>query len=283
MRYQIEDGVLIKAEGNDQIVTIPEGVRVIRTSAFVGLDIKTLNLPKSLEEIEPKAFLDCKIKDEIILTKNIVSVGEKAFFGKTPVNIVVKPSYITRGWQAFWSEKRGFLADNNVTYEDEYEEPDEENIELYAEARKNGLVLDGTALVDVDDRVDGTLVIPYGVTEIKKSAFSCSSRVERVLVPGSVQIVNESAFIGCERLKEVVFCEGIDTIKIGAVTLCKKLEIIEIAGEIRNIENFAFFYNNKKTKIVVTGMEHESYDWGNMWNSHGSGIFKMKMYETIYK
>lgn len=57
----------------------------------------------------------------------------------------------------------------------------------------------------------GTVVIPDGVTRIRKSAFSMS-KISKVILPDSMIRLQNEAFYGCEYLKEIDFGHGIERI-----------------------------------------------------------------------
>lgn len=61
--FLISGGVLVAYRGDLAEVTIPEGVRVIAGGAFEDHDeIKTLILPESLQDIDPKSFSGCSLE-----------------------------------------------------------------------------------------------------------------------------------------------------------------------------------------------------------------------------
>ena len=59
--YLIKNGILIKYAGNgDEIVSIPEGITVIDSMAFIGhSEIKKIIIPNSVTSISPYAFVSC--------------------------------------------------------------------------------------------------------------------------------------------------------------------------------------------------------------------------------
>lgn len=57
----------------------------------------------------------------------------------------------------------------------------------------------------------GTVVIPDGVTRIRKSAFS-RSKISKVIFPDSMVSLQNEAFYGCEYLTEIDFGHGIEQI-----------------------------------------------------------------------
>ena len=57
-----------------------------------------------------------------------------------------------------------------------------------------------------------TLVIPEGVKTIKRQTFDCFGKIEKVIIPDSVEEIEGGAFYGCTSLKTIVLGSGVKTI-----------------------------------------------------------------------
>ena len=100
--FVIEDGVLVKYNGKESRVVIPEGVRVIGASAFYGnKTIKTIEIREGLEGIASRAFMNSSIT-EITLPASIKTVGESAFESC----LCKKSGLYSRGCGGRYREKR---------------------------------------------------------------------------------------------------------------------------------------------------------------------------------
>lgn len=84
----VEDGktaivadVLLHIADDDEIINVPNGVRVIAKKAFAGKKARIINLPDSLEVIGDYAFLDCVYLEEIHMSKNLKFKGNNIFKG----------------------------------------------------------------------------------------------------------------------------------------------------------------------------------------------------------
>ena len=77
--FVIENGVLIKYNGNANTVTVPKGVTVIGRSAFSGSNITKVELPKGLKKIEYSAFSSCKNLKSITIPNGVAYIGDSAF------------------------------------------------------------------------------------------------------------------------------------------------------------------------------------------------------------
>ncbi len=88
----VGDNVLIKYNGTDSEVIIPDGVRVI-CDAFKGYDdspVKTVKMPKSVEILNG-TFNECDIEN-IELHEGITAIGERTFRGNNLKELVMPAS-----------------------------------------------------------------------------------------------------------------------------------------------------------------------------------------------
>ena len=83
MKNEGEDMILVRYNGSEESVTIPEHVTIIGKDAFKKCKIKTVYIPKRVRCIEDGAFLGCRALTSIVfLEKHChVSIGHKSFYG----------------------------------------------------------------------------------------------------------------------------------------------------------------------------------------------------------
>lgn len=103
------DGVLYSADGKSLVCfpagrtgefTVPDGVEVIGTSAFLGSRLTKLTIPKGVSVIENYAFNKSEIS-EIILTEGLMEIGNYAF-ADSGLKSTVLPKGLTKiGNRAF--------------------------------------------------------------------------------------------------------------------------------------------------------------------------------------
>ena len=80
--FEIREDILIRYNGNDEVVTIPDGIRKIDKKAFYNnKTIVKAILPDSVEIINSSAFAECPNLEQIILSDNsrLGLIGEAAF------------------------------------------------------------------------------------------------------------------------------------------------------------------------------------------------------------
>lgn len=87
-KFCIVGDVLIKYNGKDENVVIPDGVRIIADGVFAGkLTVKTVTLPSGLEYVGNSAFRSCYNLTEVVFDKDTPPVlGENAFDGCPLIN-----------------------------------------------------------------------------------------------------------------------------------------------------------------------------------------------------
>lgn len=68
----------------------------------------------------------------------------------------------------------------------------------------NWLTIHNGILTDCSQDAEGVIIIPYGVTEIRKEAFLFCHGLSMVYIPNSVTKIDHGAFSGCDSLQVVV-------------------------------------------------------------------------------
>lgn len=89
--FEIKDGCLIKYRGSEKEITIPEGVKTIKSYAFTGQSFEVLNLPESLEKIESYAITECKPRS-ITFGGSLKQIDEKAIGYYTKYEFILSPT-----------------------------------------------------------------------------------------------------------------------------------------------------------------------------------------------
>ncbi len=86
---------------------------------------------------------------------------------------------------------------------------------------------------------NGKGVIPDGVKIIGKNAF-IGTKIEKIIIPSSVETIEYGAFKGCAELKSIIFSEGLVKIESVAFYECGTLEQVIIPESVRKIGGLAF-------------------------------------------
>lgn len=93
---------LYKYIGDDRIIDIPEGVRVIGERAFSYRGMEEVHFPSSLRRINHEAFSNCNDLKEVVLPEGIEVLMSSAFYYCKSVEHIVLPSTLRHLECAFY-------------------------------------------------------------------------------------------------------------------------------------------------------------------------------------
>ena len=146
--------------------------------------------------------------------------------------------------------------------EDDFEDPDDEDIQSQKakideasgykdiDYKKDGgfrffVSEDGqSAITDRYEGYDLEVTVPdtlggLPVTAIGPNTFQ-DCKLEKVILPDTIEIIDRQAFFKCEGLKTIVLPEGVQSIGYCAFAGCISLESIEIPESLETVDEFCF-------------------------------------------
>jgi len=94
--------------------------------------------------------------------------------------------------------------------------------------------------VTEEDIVNGTFIVPEGVTKIDNFAFRRLEELEKVVLPSTLTSIGENAFMSCKDLKEINIPESVTEIGKGAFMSCTKLSMIKLPDTITSLNDSMF-------------------------------------------
>ncbi|MCL2115958.1 MAG: leucine-rich repeat domain-containing protein [Methanobrevibacter sp.] len=105
--FTIDNGVLIKYNGEDSEVEVPSGVRAIGVTAFLDKNtLRKIVLPEGLNELQ-SGFMRCSNLETVILPDSLESIPEMAFQGCISLKSLVLPKNLKNlGDMAFYDCKK---------------------------------------------------------------------------------------------------------------------------------------------------------------------------------
>lgn len=247
---------IIKTKSNTlylgcKTTVIPDGIKVIADGAFMtcfgGREIEPFEMiiPKSIETIERQAFAGCLPLKKIVLAEGLKRIGHWAFNGTSIESIVIPASVSDIDDAAFYgcdSLKVIKVKKGNRVYD----------------SRKGCNAIIET---ENDKLVQGcaSSVIPEGVKVVGRNAF-WRSRIKKIDLPSSVELIEDGAFRHCSELKDVVIPgnvkeiksgafelsgmeelkveEGVEFIAPSAFRLCKNLKLVSLPESLKKAESF---------------------------------------------
>ena len=216
--FVIFNGSLIRYQGMDTDVTIPDTVTSICPEAFVSCNnLTSVVIPDSVTSIGMEAFANCNNLTSVTLSDNITRIENYTFMDCAKLSDITIPDSVTYiGNSAF----RGCGQLKSITIPDGV-------TEIEGDTFRGCSQLESVTLPDSVTRIGGyafyqcsnlkNIMIPSRVTEIGQFAFAYSDigeaycNVCNLTIPDSVKSIGDSAFYACP-LDHVIFGRGIETI-----------------------------------------------------------------------
>lgn len=197
---------------------ISNDVLIIDEDMFQGTNIKSIVIPRNVEEIKSEAFYECSKLEKVALNEGLKKIGSEAFIG-TKIKSITIPSTVEEIGGGAFVDIEVSVADGNKRYE-----------------------VINNCLIEKDTKklICGNInsVIPFGIKEIDRHAFY-KSKIESLEIPGSVRRIKEATFIYCSKLKTVVLNEGLEEI-CESVFAGTKIESIVIPSTVTKIHGDSF-------------------------------------------
>ncbi|MBR5266443.1 MAG: leucine-rich repeat domain-containing protein, partial [Clostridia bacterium] len=262
--FLIQDGILLKYEGTDADVVIPDGIGQIGSWAFTDkTDVKSIVIPEGVTTIMNHAFSGCTQLVAINIPQSVSVIKDGVFYRCSALESVKLPhSNIALGNGIF----------GGCTQMKRLEIP--QGMEK----------INGDSFRGMDNLE--TVIIPASVKSITSLAFSRSKHIKeyivdeanehycsvdgvlynknmdkilacpqtkegKFIIPESVKTIGFSAFSNCESITEVVLHNGITEIEAVAFSRCSKLEKIDLPESLTTIGQDAFHECNLIREVYI--------------------------------
>ena len=236
VNFQIEDGVLVKYNGWQRFVEIPDTVTAIGDEAFKNnTTMLSVEIPDSVTSIGNSAFMGCTSLMGVSIPDSVKTIGGSAFERCTslvsaylPVN---EEFEVIESYTFYNCEKlKEIVIPDSVTH-------------IY-----KGAFCYCEKLKDVK--------LSANLEFLGSCAFGNCSALEKILIPKSLDQCESGygtngPFAYCENLKKVSFEEGTTEITDCLFKYCSGLEQIEIPDTVTNIEYDAFYHCENLSEIEI--------------------------------
>jgi hypothetical protein len=217
--FDIENGVLVRYNGADSDVEIPDGVTAIGEYAFYDKKVQRVSLPDSVTKIGDSAFSRSTLTD-INFHEGLQSIGNGAFqnmwiteanipYGVTEIpsavffnsrlTKVTIPDTVTQiGESAFGNTPlQNVDIPDSVTYAASSSFSGTPFLRSLIETNGGWLILsNGLLVVYAGDDIN--VVIPDSVKRIGTKSFTLRSRMQSLTIPDTVKSIEEPIFINCK-------------------------------------------------------------------------------------
>lgn len=228
-KFEIEDGVLLRYNGDETEITIPDGVTAIDEDVFKDLsDVTSITMPDTVTSIGDYAFSNCKKLTSINIPNSVTSIGNYAFNNCSVLADVQLPtSLVSIGDNAFYACRK-----------------------LTALKMPDGVkTIGNNAFYNCSGVTE--LTLNEGLESIGNNAFY-SVKMKSLSIPSTVKKIGEKAFYYCSSITgEVVLPEGLTEISAGLFRNCSSITGIKIPESVTSIGDEAFYYCQKVENINI--------------------------------
>ena len=236
------------------------GKRAFKNSVNVTFDEDTFNHIVSIGE---EAFLKSSedLREEIVVSDSVVSVGARAFTKFFPQRIVIGASLRDIGDDAFGSLKN--LREIVVSKDNPHLEV---SGKCLIDKTKNKVVIGlpgakipstvtaiGVAAFQYRTDIEQLTLSP-NITEIGERAFANCTNMSYLSMSDNLKIIGKEAFKECESLTSVTLGKGITEVSEGAFENCSSLGSVTMTKEVISLGKIAFrgCYSLKKVTFSDT-------------------------------
>lgn len=245
------NSTLVAYQGNAAHVDIPSGIKVIGEYVFHEY-LKSVTLPETLERIGRSAFLDCNKLTSIIIPGSVKVIEDSAFLWCSSLsNVTLSEGLVTIGASAFENTRIKALKLPNSVVEVKKAAFSgcDELVDLKLNNGLKEIGYEAFAYSAIKQ-----LNIPKSVEVIHGTAFTSCKSLVSVTFGDGVKKIDESAFEDCEKLNKVVIPASVNYIAYNAFKDTKWENSLK--DEFCIINNMLIKYNGKsKTVKIPSGVK----------------------------
>lgn len=283
-------------------IVIPEGVKVIRSSAFYNnRGLETVVFPKSLTTIEERAFYECEKLESVELPEGLTSLGRSAFYWCSSLHKITIPAGVTVIEDGTFSS----CPADTIIVKSMTPPTMGQLASQDALGRSYNLLIVPTGSWDTymntspwsrfqEIREEGGRSNIFEVDGIRYKQWPGSNEVNVVsggdyqgdiVIPGSVMhegkeflvvAVDSKAFRECTDLTSVVISEGVRFLYDYAFQQCTNLKSVTIPSTLEETEFYHTFYFCKGLENIVVADNHPTLE------SRGNAIIRKESLELIF-
>jgi len=243
-------------------VSLPRTLEEIGENAFSGcVNLKNIAFNKELKKICSSAFYGCKNLSSLKLPENLNIIGNRAFCGCSGIKDIHIPKHveIVPDWAFYGCESAvsavldrgvkeiGEHAFNGCASLESVFLPDTmEKIGEFAFGCCKSIFVDGNNMIFSEK--DGVLFDKSGKSLL---FFPPSYAAEEYVVPDGVETIGKNAFYGCKNINGIILCDGLETIEGYAFYFCKDLTEVQLPKSLKTIGEYAFQSCERLQRITI--------------------------------
>ena len=173
-------------------------------------------------------FYKCANLRNIVLPKNITSIGTRAFMGCSSLTSFTIPDSVTKIATSVFASCTSLISIHIP-----------ESITSIGE----------TAFYNCSSLT--SIVIPNSVTSIGRAAFQDCSSLLSIDIPDSVKKMEYETFFRCTSLTSVTIGDGLTSIPTDAFLKCSSLTTVTIGDGVTSIGHYAFEFCSSLTSLTI--------------------------------
>ena len=240
-------------------INFPAKLKEIGENAFNGTAIKEVKLGDEFTTLAERAFYQCKSLTSVTLSKNITVIPKNCFYECTSLTSFDLSNIVEIKDSGFaWSGLTSVELPDTITAlgRSVFDECTKlrsvkwtKGVKVIPQSMFNGAenLTSVTNLEEVTEisnnafqdtgftNVDSTNLLKGSLTKIGNYAFSASSKLLTVSVPGNVKTVGNSAFRAQKALTSVTFEEGVETLGDTLFEDCAALKEVSFPASLKKI------------------------------------------------
>lgn len=288
--FQIQNGDLIKANFNQPLLKIPEGVKSIKAFSLSQNNSQqfALIVPNSITDLSERCFQDTKNLFCAIISKNVKRIPNYAFYNCQSLGTVIAENVKEIGDYSFYNsgivslkflnldiiEKIGKYAFSNCTKLTSLSLGNAKlDYGIFAGCEKleslslsidcfpsNSVFRDLFATSDTSSQQRNfscylkKLYIKVNNGIIPKNFFRECRNLEEVHIVGQINLIGENAFANCDSLKSVEMIFNGDEIKDAAFDNCSSLIKLPNFPNVEKIGDKAFYNCSSLTDLKIANI-----------------------------
>ena len=244
------NGVVVIPDKNpttDELITTINGLPYSNTSStegFANTDFTTIAMEDNIQTINNSvAFASNQHLTNVILAKNLTSIGDSTFFGCTALTSITIPSSVTSIGSSAFGRCSGLekiiVETGNTAYTSRDESGNE--VDCLIETSTSKLIAGCKNSVFPTDG---------SVTSIGKDAFRECTGLTSITIPDGVTSIGNDAFAFCTRLTSIAISNSVSSLGNFVFNGCTGLTSITIPSSVTSIGDYAFNKCTSLTEIV---------------------------------
>ena len=268
--FEIKNGVLLKYNGTDEIVKIPETVTEIAERAFwSNRNIVAVYIPGTVKKVGDSAFWSCDALEFLDIAEGVEHIGDSLTWSCPSLKDVNLPStiklsadlsegqlnifancpklkiHLSESAKGKNTDSEKIAKNSKQASESWADTPYDFKPVTYVPADRSKMIVPGA----YEYGKFSEFTIPKGTTEIGARAFQYCKQLKSIIIPGSVKSIGVDAFEYCESLTDVYISEGCETLEYGSFAYCKTLKNVTLPASITSIHKGAFDHSKDSLTI----------------------------------